>query len=197
MQLRATFVAFAYISYIGIILTLYTMTLKRLLSDLFRQLIDSLVPPRKTEQKVEALTLEELHEIIRREKAPVYGPEVRTLLPYRNASVKALVWEMKYRKNSHAFMLASAILGEDLIGFGEESIGAPLLIPVPMHEARKRERGYNQTEVLCETILAQAENQGRRSSGGETLGALSEGLSSGNYPLPLQYEPRALARVPP
>lgn len=151
------------------------MTLKRLFSHLFKQLIDGIVPPRKTERRVEALTLEGLYEIIRREKNPVYAPEVHTLLPYHNTSVKALVWEIKYYKNAHALMLGAELLQEELLGACEDSIGTPLLLPVPMHEARKRERGYNQTEVLCETILDQAENQGAT--------------------LLVQYEPAALMRT--
>jgi ComF family protein len=44
-------------------------------------------------------------------------------------------------------------LAEILADVAVESLGKPLLVPIPMHEARKRTRGHNQTELLCEAAL--------------------------------------------
>jgi ComF family protein len=41
---------------------------------------------------------------------------------------------------------------------GEESLSWPVLVPVPMHAARRKARGYNQTELLCEAIMKASAN---------------------------------------
>ncbi len=74
-------------------------------------------------------------------------------LPYQDPRVKALVWEIKYRRNARACELAGRYLGELLLAAAAEELGRPLLIPVPLHAARRKERGYNQTELLCEAAL--------------------------------------------
>ena len=35
-----------------------------------------------------------------------------------------------------------------------EELGRPLMLPVPMHPARRMARGHNQTEVLCKAALS-------------------------------------------
>ena len=102
-----------------------------------------LAPARPTEKEIEGLTLEKLQALARYDGT----------LPYREPAVRALVWELKYRANAHARALAGAYLADVLLAEAEESIGTLLLIPVPMHKARRKERGHNQTELLCESAL--------------------------------------------
>lgn len=123
-------------------------------------LLDALVPPRKTERLVRTLTREQLIALARPDGT----------LPYHEAHIKALVWEVKYRKNQAARTLAGSYLAELILGVCAEELGTPLLIPVPMHPLRRKERGYNQTEYLCEAAL-------------QRLGSACA------------YEPRALSRV--
>lgn len=105
--------------------------------------LDLLAPPRESERTVRSLSLEALRELHREDG-----------LPYREQAVTALVWELKYRANTRAAELAGAYLAEELLALASEELGTPLLIPVPMHEERYRERGFNQTELLCEAALA-------------------------------------------
>lgn len=74
-------------------------------------------------------------------------------LPYHDSRVTALVWELKYRAHPRAVALAGAYLSEELLGIASEELGKPLLIPIPMHAERKKERGHNQTELICEAAL--------------------------------------------
>lgn len=112
------------------------------ISSLFSSLINALIPPRRDERAILSLTLGDL-QYLRTEDG----------LPYHNATISALVWELKYNKNAYALKLAGEFLSEELIGIAGEELGKPLLIPIPMHKARRRERGYNQTELLCEAAL--------------------------------------------
>ena len=109
-------------------------------------LLDLLLPPRKSERLVRALTLDQLSMLAHKE---------RGTLPYHDPRVTALVWEVKYRANKHALSLAGQFLAEQWLGIASEELGAPLLIPVPMHTARRAARGHNQTELLCQALLTE------------------------------------------
>ena len=100
-------------------------------------------PPRETEALLNELTLEKLQGLANYDGT----------LPYHERVVRALVWELKYRARSRACELAGAYLADLLLAEAEEHIGTMLLIPMPMHEARRKQRGHNQTELLCESAL--------------------------------------------
>lgn len=104
---------------------------------------DIVLPPRKSERLVRSISQELLHELATADY----------VLPYHDARITALVWELKYRKNARALSLAGTFLAERAMEIAEESLSKPVLIPVPMHAARRKTRGYNQTELLCEAIL--------------------------------------------
>jgi len=109
-------------------------------------LLDFIAAPRKTEKLVRTLSLQELYTLVS------HG-NLAGILPYKDERVRALVWELKYYANPRAAALAAEVLRDTLVAIASEELGKPLLIPVPMHKARKRTRGHNQTEVLCEALL--------------------------------------------
>ncbi|MEI6864159.1 MAG: phosphoribosyltransferase family protein [Candidatus Adlerbacteria bacterium] len=115
----------------------------------FSILIDIVAPPRRTENIVRALTLPQLQLLVLR------GDRAGSL-PYHDKRVTALVWELKYYAHPRAAVLAGAILSEVLIGIASEELGKPVLVPIPIHAARRRQRGHNQTEVLCRAALVHA-----------------------------------------
>jgi len=106
-------------------------------------IVGLVAPARPTEQAIGNLTLEHLQALARYDGT----------LPYREPAVRALVWELKYRASAHARELAGAYLADLLLAEAEDSIGTLLIIPIPMHKARRKERGHNQTELLCESAL--------------------------------------------
>lgn len=106
-------------------------------------LLDLIIPPRATERVVRTLSFSELQSL-----------QTEDRLPYHDPRVTALVWEIKYHADKRAASLAGTLLAQELIGIASEEIGKPLLIPIPMHPTRRRERGHNQTELLCEMALA-------------------------------------------
>ena len=120
-----------------------------MLRALFTELFDLVVPPRATERMVRQLTLEQLQSL--HIEISTFQPE--GLLPYHDPRVQALVWELKYHGTAGARALAGAHLADTLLAVAAEELGTPLLVPVPMHKARRRERGHNQTELLCEAAL--------------------------------------------
>ena len=116
------------------------------------------------------MTQRELSALARASTREDFGAIVCSLLPYRDARVKALVHELKYHRSGDALPLAADIVREECLGIISESLSAPLLIPIPMHPTRARERGFNQTEALCEEV--------------------ARGLGAS-----VRYEPSALVRV--
>ena len=143
-----------------------------------RTLFDLVIPPRSTERVVRTLTLEDLQQLA------LQGSERGGILPYHDELVRALVWEVKYYANRHAAALAGALLAEQLVASAAEELGTPLLIPTPMHNARRRERGHNQTELVCEVALREL--------------APKTGVLRAAYPTQqplIQYAPHALVRI--
>lgn len=112
-------------------------------------LLDWLLPPRESDLVVRSLTRDALA------LCALYDGT----LPYHDEQVKALVWELKYHGNPQAAALAGEHLAELLLAAAADELGVPLLLPLPMHRARRRERGHNQTELLCESAL---HNLGKR-----------------------------------
>lgn len=118
------------------------MSIIPLLRSILSEIFDMIVPPRASEEAVRALAPEALIDM-----------QTDDGLPYQDPLIRALMWELKYYANPHALSLCGALLADELLALAAESIGTPLLIPVPMHEARRRTRGHNQTELLCEAAL--------------------------------------------
>lgn len=83
---------------------------------------------------------------------------INAVFDYRNPVIRRAIWKFKY-KNSRALAQAFAphmydeilgAIGNELFISGGENI---MLVPVPLHKNRQRERGYNQSELLVREIL--------------------------------------------
>ncbi|MBC7836818.1 ComF family protein [Acetobacteraceae bacterium] len=113
-------------------------------SSAFGYLADLILPPRKTDPLVRELTIADLQSAALEDGT----------LSYRDPRVRALIWELKYHASAPALALAGEYVADLLTAVASEEIGKPLLIPIPMHKKRRKERGHNQTEVLCEAALS-------------------------------------------
>ncbi len=113
-----------------------------MLRELATILLDALAPPRASERLVRSL-----------DAATLLALETNDGLPYHDPRAMALVWEIKYYANARALTLAGELLYERVLDAAAEEVGRPLLLPVPMHPARRRERGHNSTELLCGAVL--------------------------------------------
>ena len=99
-------------------------------------------------------------------------------LPYADKRVRALVWEVKYYAAGSATKIAGEYLSQLLLAEASDLIGVPLLIPMPMHPKRRKERGHNQTEVLCEAAMVAlgSDKTARKKVLGPPPASESEGL---------------------
>ncbi|HEY0948285.1 MAG TPA: hypothetical protein VGE53_02255 [Candidatus Paceibacterota bacterium] len=122
---------------------------------LLRAILDLLFPPRDAEALVNGATQESLGALVR---VRTHDDGTVSLLPYRAPQVKACITETKFRDSENAQTLLASVLREyvaaleeDLESFEAQTI---VVVPVPLSEARRKERGYNQTERIATKALS-------------------------------------------
>lgn len=81
-----------------------------------------------------------------------------SLFSYKDKRVQALIWELKYHRNSKAIGIVGKILAEnvleelsDRVMF--ENMSAVLLVTIPMTTKRLRERKFSQTDLICKEMM--------------------------------------------
>lgn len=84
------------------------------------------------------------------------------LFDYKDERVRELIWELKYKGNKIiARKFGDIILDILRVEIAERSLlesihwQNPIMIPMPTSNKRRRERGYNQIEILCAEIIKQ------------------------------------------
>jgi len=65
----------------------------------------------------------------------------------KGSAYQALLHELKYRGNQEAGLYLGRMLGQELIH--SSFTACDILVPVPLHKKRLKERGYNQSEVIA------------------------------------------------
>lgn len=133
--------------------TLMKYALKKLLSGL-SLLIDNILPPRARTAHVRTLSLQDIalspttHDLL--------GVRITTLMDYREQTAQDLIQSLKYDGDSRAAHLLASVVGEylmeEITGDKTFSTKRILLIPLPLHASRARERGYNQIETVLERL---------------------------------------------
>jgi competence protein ComFC len=79
-------------------------------------------------------------------------PDFNHLYNYEHKEIQDIVWQLKFNDN----FLVAEIFGRSLSEKIRDIIKDQqnfYLIPIPIHKKRRRERGYNQCEWLCENII--------------------------------------------
>ncbi|MEN8156406.1 MAG: phosphoribosyltransferase family protein [Bacteroidota bacterium] len=68
----------------------------------------------------------------------------------KGSAYQALLHELKYRGNRRAGHYLGKLLGNEIVHSTYAS--CDLMVPVPLHRKRFRERGYNQSEIIASGI---------------------------------------------
>ena len=120
----------------------------------FEAIIDAIMPlrarsARMKERGVEDIPLEPTeHELL--------GVQITTLMDYRNSAVQDLVRALKYDRSRYAAKIAADLLAdylrEEIASTRTFSTKQIVLIPIPLHATRRRERGFNQIELVLESL---------------------------------------------
>ncbi len=111
-------------------------------------LIDFLFPPNQEELRIRSLSPESFER-----EAPLAPkaefPFINSVFAYKNPIVKELIWQIKYKKNKHAVKIAGFALHDWL--YKNNMTG--ILIPIPISKKRRKERGFNQCQLLIDEII--------------------------------------------
>jgi len=80
------------------------------------------------------------------------------IFDYRHPPLKKAVHALKYKGNKRIARIFAEVLYsrmvEELSDLDTmENFRDPILVPIPLSAKRKRERGYNQAELMCDELL--------------------------------------------
>jgi len=104
-------------------------------------------------------------------------PKSIILFEYSSPIVRKAVWEIKFRGNRRIAKIIAELLYDELVEkLSEEKMwgrpsaadGRPILLPIPISSKRRRERGWNQCEIIAEE-LQKLNNLPRRQAGGKNF----------------------------
>ena len=86
------------------------------------------------------------------------------LFDYRHPPIKKAVWLIKYNGKKRLINTFGELLyGRIVEELSElrimENFNEPILIPIPLSKKRYRERGFNQSEILCQKLIEIDQNK--------------------------------------
>lgn len=120
----------------------------------FESVLDTILPLRPRSARTKGLSLEKIP--LTPTSYDLLGSRITTLMDYQRAEVRDLIQSLKYDGTGHAAHLCAAILSEYL---SEEIANARMfsqkrivLMPVPLHATRERERGFNQIGLVLNSL---------------------------------------------
>jgi predicted amidophosphoribosyltransferase len=117
-----------------------------LLRALWTELLDAVLPPHAHTVRTKVRTFEQIP--LRVAEHELLGGHITTLMDYRKPEVQDLVRSLKYDGNEYAAHLCAAVLAdylrEEIATIRAFSPRPIFVIPLPLHGARLRERGFNQ-----------------------------------------------------
>ncbi|MFA6601956.1 MAG: hypothetical protein WCT02_03830 [Candidatus Paceibacterota bacterium] len=120
------------------------------ISFLISFVLDALFPLSPAEKEVLAVEPGKIFQVLPRAKAsPV--PEACSIFTYKDERVRKLIWSIKYKKSPKAVILAGQALYRVLNDFSR-AVRPIIVIPMPITKKRRRERGFNQCELLTNQI---------------------------------------------
>lgn len=86
------------------------------------------------------------------------------LFDYRHPGVKHTIWFLKYKNRKKLALIFANVLYEKILEEESdlrifENFRDPILIPIPLSKRRRRERGYNQAEIIAKGIKKISEDR--------------------------------------
>lgn len=116
------------------------------IGELLRMLVDTILPPR-----ARTVRLRTAHALaIAPQSETLLGTRITTLAPYHTPGMEDAIRALKYDGAARAAKLLAAALEDFLreeIAVARTTSARPIiLVPMPLHRSRERERGFNQIE---------------------------------------------------
>lgn len=89
---------------------------------------------------------------------------IYALFDYRFPALRNAIWRFKYKHARNVAEFFARPLHEEIIGTLADRLDVStqeqyLLVPIPLHHTRLRERGYNQSELLAQAVATYANDK--------------------------------------
>ena len=119
-----------------------------LLYSLYNLVLDALFPLSPAEQELFSYSPKDALDTL--PSAPPTPIEATSIFAYKDERVAKLIWNIKYKKSPQAIKIGGYAL---FIFLQNISPSKPIvIIPIPITARRRRERGFNQCELLIDEI---------------------------------------------
>ena len=79
---------------------------------------------------------------------------LQAVVSYKHRIVRAMIWNIKYKKNPDALYCGGYLLYEHIKEHYMVTKETLYIVPIPVSPSRRRERGYNQCELLAQAVVA-------------------------------------------
>lgn len=112
-------------------------------------ILDFIFPPSREELELREISFEKLIQTSEKPQSSEF-PFIKSVFSYKEPLIRELIWQIKYKKNRHSLKLAGFALISLLANYDPINT---LLVPIPISKSRRKERGFNQSELIIEEIL--------------------------------------------
>lgn len=123
--------------------------------NIIQKLVDLIFPPSERTLRIRATESEDLERLPRwRQPEKAF---ITAVCDYRDELVRDVVYAAKFSGTRAAGSLIGQVMQPDLLAIcQEERIFASSipLVPIPLSDKRRRERGFNQSKRICDAIVA-------------------------------------------
>jgi predicted amidophosphoribosyltransferase len=121
-----------------------------LIKSIYTTFVDALFPIPKEELWILNTPAQSIFSILPRDKySPI--PDGCAIFSYKDERAWRLVWSIKYKKSAQAVALAGYALHK-MLSIYALATSPIVVIPMPVSKQRRRERGFNQCELLANEI---------------------------------------------
>jgi len=135
-----------------------------ILTTVYQTTLEALFPTSSAEKELFSYTPERVYTLFPRVSdysgLAIPLPNVHSVFTYKDPRITQLVWNIKYKKSKQAIEIAGYALEQELearfnITNQQNSKASPislLIVPIPISVRRRKERGYNQCELITDEL---------------------------------------------
>jgi competence protein ComFC len=117
---------------------------------LYNTVLEALFPISPEEKEILSIDKEQSFKFLpRAERSPI--PEACGIFSYKDERMRKLIWSIKYKKSTKGSEIAGYSLYQ-IIQIYLKVASPIVIIPMPITNIRKRERGFNQCELIANEI---------------------------------------------